>query len=128
MTEVTCAIIMKEGKVLLTQRSELMSHPLQWEFPGGKVKPGESPERCIKREINEELHVRINVEQLLPTIIHDYGFNRIKLIPFVCSLESDNISLEEHKSYAWIAKGELKNYNVLEADMELIAILNGQWK
>ena len=58
MTEVTCAIIIKAERVLITQRSENMPHPLKWEFPGGKVKAGESPGYCIKREIFEELGLK----------------------------------------------------------------------
>ena len=54
MTEVTCAIILRDRHVLITQRSEQMPHPLKWEFPGGKVKEGESVEECIRREIREE--------------------------------------------------------------------------
>jgi 8-oxo-dGTP diphosphatase len=105
-----------------------MSHPLQWEFPGGKMKPGESPERCIIREIFEELNARISVDQLLPSVIHDYGLHKIKLIPFVCTLESENISLQQHKNYVWIEKHELVQYSLLEADLEVVAKLNGQWK
>lgn len=128
MIEVTCAIIMKGDKVLLTQRSEQMSHPLKWEFPGGKLNPGESPERCIKREINEELRVLISVDQLLPSVVYDYGSGKIKLIPFVCSLDSDQIVLEQHKAFTWIQKHELGDFDLLEADLEVIKSLNGQWQ
>lgn len=129
MVEVACAIIMKGDKVLLTQRSESMEHPLKWEFPGGKLKPGESPERCIKREINEELHAQIKVDQLLRSVLFDYGKGIFKLIPFVCSLRpEDEITLEQHKAYTWIEKHELEKYDILAADIEVIKALNGQWK
>lgn len=72
MTEVACALIKKGDEFLITQRSEEMSHPLEWEFPGGKLFPGESPERGLIREIKEELNVKIEVEQLLPSVTHDY--------------------------------------------------------
>jgi len=58
LVEVSCAVIMDGDLVLVTQRSELMPHPLKWEFPGGKLLPGETPEACIIREIREELGVR----------------------------------------------------------------------
>ncbi len=128
MIEVTCAIIMKGDDVLITQRSESMQHPLRWEFPGGKMNPGESPERCIKREIKEELHVDIKVDRLLPSVVYDYGFSKIKLIPFVCRLGSGEIQLREHKTYAWIGRKQVKDYDLLEADIEVINVLNGRWK
>jgi 8-oxo-dGTP diphosphatase len=128
MIEVTCAIIMKDDQVLIAQRSETMSHPLQWEFPGGKLKPGESPLKCVVREIREEMNVEIDVDQLLPSVIHRYENGEIKLIPFICTLESEEIRLLEHKDYRWIRKSELGAYDVLEADLAVIAKMNGQWK
>jgi 8-oxo-dGTP diphosphatase len=128
MIEVTCAIIMKDDMVLIAQRSEAMSHPLQWEFPGGKLKPGESPLKCVVREIREELNAEIDVDQLLPSVIHAYGNIEIKLIPFICTLESDEIRLQQHKDYQWIRKSEVEAYDILEADRQVIAEMNGQWK
>lgn len=113
--------------MLITQRSESMPHPFQWEFPGGKMKPGESPERCIKREIREELHINVIVDQLLPSVVYDYGSGRIKLIPFVCIPETDNIQLQQHKDYAWITRSQLQDYDVLKADLMVVKALNGQW-
>ena len=117
MTEVTCAIIIQENKVLITQRSETMPHPLKWEFPGGKLKPGESPEKCIKREICEELNLHIVVDQMLPTVIFDYGKYDIKLIPFICRIHSGTISLAQHKAFKWAEKNELEHFDLLEADL-----------
>jgi len=128
MTEVTCAIIMEDGKVLITQRSESMPHPLQWEFPGGKMKPGESPERCIIREIAEELNVKISVEQLLPTVEYAYPGKEIRLIPFICNLVSGEIDLRQHRSYEWINREQLEDYSMLGADLEVARIMNGFWK
>ncbi|MDA3822308.1 MAG: (deoxy)nucleoside triphosphate pyrophosphohydrolase [Bacteroidales bacterium] len=120
MTDVTCAILIRGSKVLIAQRSEKMSHPLRWEFPGGKLKSGESPESCVKREIKEELGAEIFVELMLPSVYHDYGLNKIQLIPFICKLKTDKITLKEHKSFAWIEKHEVDNYDLLEADIEVV--------
>lgn len=128
MIEVTCAIIMKGDQVLIAQRSEVMSHPLQWEFPGGKLKPGESPLKGIIREIREELKADIDVEQLLPSVVHAYGYDEIKLIPFICTLESDEINLQQHKACRWIRKNEIGDYDILEADLAVIERMNGQWR
>ncbi len=120
MIEVTCAIIQCEGKILITQRSEDMPHPLQWEFPGGKLKPGESPVRCIVREIKEELGVTVEVDGLLPSVTHDYGDQSIRLIPFICSMGEEQIFLHQHKANRWIKREELVDYDVLEADLKII--------
>ena len=123
MTEVTCAIIIEKERVLVTQRSEEMPHPLKWEFPGGKVKEGESPEYCIKREIQEELGLRVVVKQLLPSVKHTYGTRTIKLIPFICSREEGRISLSEHKSFRWIPIEEVEEVDWLDADAEVVRVL-----
>ena len=122
MTEVTCAIIIKEERVLITQRSESMPHPLKWEFPGGKVRKGESPEHCIKREIFEELGLKVVVKQLLPSVKHAYKNHSIELIPFICNLDEGKISLSEHRSYRWIPVEEMKSVDWLEADLDVVRI------
>jgi len=127
MTEVACAIIMRGEEVLIAQRSEKMPHPLYWEFPGGKLKPGESPEKCIIREISEELHASISVDRLLPTVVHSYGNQAIKLIPFICTLKSGAVELQQHKSYKWIRRQEVDRFLILDADLKIIDRMNGQW-
>lgn len=127
MTEVACAIIMRGEEVLITQRSETMPHPLCWEFPGGKLKPGESPEKCIIREIREELHATISVDRLLPTVIHSYGDQVIKLIPFICKLKSGTPELQQHRAYQWIRRGDVGKFKILEADLKIIDRMNGTW-
>ncbi|MCK4880261.1 MAG: (deoxy)nucleoside triphosphate pyrophosphohydrolase [Bacteroidales bacterium] len=124
MIEVTCAIILDGERVLVTQRSDEMPHPLKWEFPGGKLKPGETPEGCIIREIREELGVEISVRQLLPSVKHTYSNNIVKLIPFVCIVKHGDISLLEHRSYRWVQRSDLDQLDWLEADVEVVELLN----
>ena len=124
LTEVSCAVIMDGDLVLVTQRSEHMPHPLKWEFPGGKLKPGETPEGSIIREIREELGVEISVIQLLPSVRHRYSDSDIKLIPFVCSIKEGEIDLSEHKSYRWVHRSELSRVDWLEADIEVVALID----
>jgi 8-oxo-dGTP diphosphatase len=128
MIEVTCAIIKQGNKMLITQRSEQMTHPLKWEFPGGKVRPGESPERCLIREIKEELNVHIRVEQLLPAVVHDYGSEKVRLLPFVCSIRDGEIQLNEHSDMRWIGCNEVAEYPLLEADVEIVNKMCGEYR
>ena len=120
MIEVTCAIIIEKKRVLVTQRSEHMSHPLKWEFPGGKVKVGESPEKCIQREIREELGLTVRVERMMRSVTHRYDTYSIRLIPFVCSrINSDKVRLAEHKAFRWVPAENLSEVDWVEADIEI---------
>jgi len=123
LIEVSCAVIMDGDMVLVTQRSELMPHPLKWEFPGGKLLPGETPESTIIREIREELGVEISVHKLLPSVKYCYSDSSIKLIPFICSIRLGKIHLSEHRSYRWVHRSELEEVDWLEADVEVLALL-----
>ena len=120
MIEVCCALIIRDGKVLATQRSEEMPHPLKWEFPGGKVKMGESPERCIMREIKEELRIQIKVDQMLPSVTHSYENFTIKLIPFLCSILKGTVYLSEHLHFDWVDFNDLDTIDWLDADRKLV--------
>lgn len=119
--EVTCAIIIQKGEILATRRSELMPHALKWEFPGGKLKGGESASQCIRREIMEELGVEIVVERPLSPVVYHYAAHSVRLIPFLCTLEQDDISLSEHQEYRWIPCQELDAIDWLDADVEVVA-------
>ncbi|MFH0758037.1 MAG: (deoxy)nucleoside triphosphate pyrophosphohydrolase [Bacteroidota bacterium] len=115
--EVTCAIIVDQRRILATQRSGEMPHPFKWEFPGGKVRQGESPVFCIKREILEELGVHLEVDRLLPSVVHHYESHSVKLIPFMGTIREAAIVLSEHREYRWIACDELDQVDWLEADV-----------
>ena len=78
---VACALIENDGKILCAQRSESMSLPLKWEFPGGKIDPGESPEQCLKRELVEEMDITIHVGKSLPPSTHQYPTFAVTLYP-----------------------------------------------
>ena len=123
MIEVACAIIIEKEQVLVTQRSESMPHALKWEFPGGKVKEGETPESCIKREIKEELGLKIRVDRLLHATNYRYETHSVKLIPFICKVLEGSIILAEHKSFRWVAMKDLEDLDWLDADVEIVRIL-----
>ncbi len=116
------AIIIKNENILCAQRSEKMKHPLKWEFPGGKVEVGESLEHCLKREIQEELNISIQVGKALPANHHNYeGGIRIILYPFLCSILSGEIHPKEHKELRWLPVNRLKELDWVEADLPIVA-------
>ncbi|MCC9062820.1 (deoxy)nucleoside triphosphate pyrophosphohydrolase [Flavobacterium sp. F-30] len=120
MINVTCAIILKNEKILVAQRNEKMKLPLKWEFPGGKLEINESEIDCIKREIKEEININIEVLQKLSNNIHDYGTFKINLIPFLVQYISGEIKLAEHKDYRLLERSQLLNLDWAEADLPIV--------
>jgi 8-oxo-dGTP diphosphatase len=117
---VACAIIEKDGKVLSTQRSETMSLPLKWEFPGGKINDGERPEDCLSRELHEELGIAVVISESLAPTTHQYATFIITLYPFVCRITTGQIILHEHKAFTWLPPEKLHELDWAEADAPVI--------
>ena len=118
MISVTCAIIRnEENEVLVVQRGKKTDHPFKWEFPGGKVKEGETEEECIIREIREELSMDIVICGKLPEVEYDYGNKQIILIPFICDTLDDLPLLAEHIAFKWISLQILMTIDFSEADV-----------
>ena len=120
MINVTCAIINIDGKILVTQRSENMSLPFKWEFPGGKIEVYESEIECIKREIREEINIEIEILQKLSNSIYNYGNFQINLIPFIANYVSGDIVLLEHNAYKLMDKLELLYLDWAKADIPIV--------
>jgi 8-oxo-dGTP diphosphatase len=117
---VTCAIIEREGLVLAAQRSASASMPLKWEFPGGKIDSGETPEECLRRELVEELGICVGIKRALPACTHRYPAFAITLYPFVCSIASGEIVLHDHEAVRWLTPDELPSLDWSEADVPVL--------
>ena len=117
--EVTAAIIIKEGKVFATQRG-YGDWKGWWEFPGGKMEPGETPQEALKREILEELDAEIGIGELLDTVEWDYPAFHLTMHCFLCTLISESMHLNEHEDAAWLSAETLHSVKWLPADEELI--------
>ena len=118
--EVVAAIIHDdEGRIFATQRG-YGDFKDGWEFPGGKMEPGESPEEALKREIQEELETRIVVERLVQTVDWDYPKFHLKMHCYWCHVESGSLTLKEHEAACWLAKDELESVAWLPADKAVV--------
>jgi len=138
--KVSCAVILRGPTglqeafpapithVLATQRSAHMPHPLRWEFPGGKLREGESAEESIVREIMEELGVEVQVLGRLEPVEHRYDQGSIRLIPLLCSLahgvRDSHIRLSEHAAWKWVPVEQLGRLDWLEADLGVLSQIN----
>lgn len=118
--EVVAAIIHDDqDRIFATQRG-YGEYKDWWEFPGGKMEAGETPEEALKREIWEELETRIVVERLVETVEWDYPQFHLTMHCYLCHVESGHLELKEHEAAKWLRKDELESVNWLPADQELV--------
>ena len=120
--QVVAAIIKKDEKIFATQRGtgEFQGG---WEFPGGKIEPGETPQRALIREIMEELDVKIQVNELFEIVEYDYPNFHLTMHCFWCEVISGDLILKEHQDAKWMNKDELDSVAWLPADLGLIETL-----
>lgn len=116
---VTAAVILSEGKVFATQRG-YGDFKGGWEFPGGKIEEGETPEAALRREIREELDTEIAVGELIDTIEYDYPGFHLSMDCFWCRIVSGEPVLREHLAARWLDKEKLYSVEWLPADVSLI--------
>ena len=117
--EVVAAIIRKGDKIFATQRG-YGEWQDWWEFPGGKMAVGETPEEALVREIREELSAEISVGELLTTVEYDYPKFHLKMHCYLCSLLTEALHLNEHEAARWLTKDKLNSVKWLPADEEVI--------
>ncbi|MGV3662189.1 MAG: (deoxy)nucleoside triphosphate pyrophosphohydrolase [Prosthecobacter sp.] len=125
---VVCAIMVRDGLIMLARRPLDKKLGGLWEFPGGKVEPGEAPEAALHRELREELGCVVVVTQALPPFVHAYEWGSIELIPFLCALDpgSPEPHPHEHTELVWAEPARLRGYPLAPADVPLLAALEGQ--
>lgn len=117
--EIVAAIIRKGDKIFATQRG-YGDWKDWWEFPGGKMEPGETPEEALKREIKEELSADISVEEFLTTVEYDYPAFHLTMHCYLCTLLDEAMHLNEHEAAKWLSKAELRSVKWLPADLEVV--------
>jgi 8-oxo-dGTP diphosphatase len=123
MIDVTAAIFVENGRVLIARRKPGASQAGMWEFPGGKVQPGETPEACLRREIQEELGLDIAVGKYLGESIHTYADQSIRLLAYSAHIEAGAPVLNDHAEVEWVRFDELGRFTFSAADMPFVRML-----
>lgn len=117
---VVAAIICQDGHILITRRPETSRHGAGlWEFPGGKLEAGESPEQALRREINEELALPVRVDNIFESTYHHYDWGPVLILSYECTPLAEavhNIGVSEHR---WVRPDELAFFNMLPADLPI---------
>ena len=117
--EVVAAVIRDKDKIFATQRG-YGEFKDGWEFPGGKMEPGETPQQALVREIKEELDTEIEVQELIDTVEYDYPTFHLTMHCFWARIKEGNLILKEHEAAKWLTKDTLNTVNWLPADEGLI--------
>lgn len=125
--EVAAAIIIHDRKVFATQRG-YGEFKDWWEFPGGKIEAGETPQDALRREIREELNAEINVGELLQTVEWDYPTFHLRMHCMLCTLISESFHLNEHKAARWLTSETLHSVKWLPADEGLLDMISEHLK
>jgi len=119
------ALVDVDGRVLICQRPEGKQLAGLWEFPGGKLEPGETPEACLIRELNEELGIEVNAACLAPFVFASHGYDDFHLLMplYLCRRWDGFVQKREHQALAWALPTKLADYPMPPADAPLVAYL-----
>ena len=117
---VVAAVLVKDGKVLIARRKAGLTNGGRWEFPGGKLRPGETPPTCLKREIKEELGIAVEVKNEIGAITHDDRQRRIHLLFYRAEWAAGDVHLRDHSAIVWVSARHLLDYDLTPADRHFV--------
>lgn len=119
------ALVDSDGRVLICQRPQGKSLAGLWEFPGGKLEPGESPEACLIRELDEELGIEVSESCLAPFVFASHGYDSFHLIMplYLCRRWTGLVQAKHHEAIAWVRPNQMSEYPMPPADAPLVAWL-----
>jgi 8-oxo-dGTP diphosphatase len=117
-------VMIENGKILCAQRGPAKSLPLKWEFPGGKIEAGESPQEALRREIKEEMECEIEVGEQVEHSVYEYDFGIVHLTTFICQVVQGGPVLTEHVAIKWLSPEDLTLLDWAPADVPSIEKLS----
>ncbi len=120
IVRVAAAIILRNGKILITQRHPTDQMAALWEFPGGKIEAGETPEACLQRELREELEIDARIGRKLGTSVYHYDHISIRLMAYQAFWHGSSMRLISHRDFRWIGPDQLDLYAFTPADLPFV--------
>ena len=123
MIKVTAGIIIKDDKVLIARRKPTGRLPGLWEFPGGKIEAGETPEQCLKRELKEEFGIDVTIGEYVGNSVYQYEFGIIDLLAFKVGRFQNEIRLNDHSAIAWVSSEDIHRYQFTPADIHFVEMI-----
>lgn len=117
---VTAAILEKDGKILIARRKKDSHQELKWEFPGGKIEEGETPEECLARELYEEFRIKTSIGAFYCESEYDYSEHHVKLLAYKIDRFSGDFHLDSHDEIKWVDRCEMDCYDFAEADKPIV--------
>ena len=116
---VTAGVVVRDNRVLVVQRKPTSRRGLLWEFPGGKIEEGEDPRSCLKRELNEELGIEVDVGNRFEIVYHTYEDVKVLLISFICQIARGDPHAIDCQGFRWLTQRELRDLPMTAADIPL---------
>jgi 8-oxo-dGTP diphosphatase len=126
MKEVTAAILIKDEKILIAKRRADDRQANKWEFPGGTVEQNETPQTCLKREMQEEFGIEVTIGEYIGESIYHYDHGVIKLLAYRTHWKSGNIVLKDHADFRWVSPDQLSEHNFAPADTPFVEKLQNR--
>jgi len=123
MIKVTAAIIIENEKVFIAKRKPPGRMPGMWEFPGGKIEDGETPEYCLMRELREELEIDVVIDDHIGTNLHRYDFYTVELMAYRANIVAGEIKLNDHADMAWVSADEIESFEFAPADLPFVEMI-----
>lgn len=125
MIDVTAAIIEKDGKFLIAKRKKGKHMEGRWEFPGGKIESGESPEDCLRRELKKELGIIADILDFVAESVFNYGDKEVRLLGYMVKYISGEFKLNAHDEIRWVFPREFGSLDIVEADLPFVEKIVG---
>jgi len=129
MIDVSAAILVKDGKVLIAKRKSGDKLPDKWEFPGGKLEPGETPQECLQREMHEEFGIQVSIGEFIGESVYHYHHGSIRLLAYRVRWQAGNLSVKDHADCAWVMYDQLEKFDFAPADLPFVEkLISGEMK